>query len=86
MKKFLKKEIQVAFSKYTQPMWFRIIKYVALVVLIILTWKKYYFWWLITILIALALVMHFYYRYKTKGWTKSFGMWDHDKVMKNRGQ
>jgi hypothetical protein len=28
---------------------------------------------------AFAMLLHFWYRYKTNGWTKSYGLWKHEK-------
>jgi len=81
-KKIVRKEAEVAFSKNTQPVGFRIIKYVLLSILVYFTCTKPFFWWMISALFGLSLVIHFYYRYKTKGWTRSFGMWNYEKFRK----
>ena len=71
--------MEVAFSKNSQPVWFRVMKYILLGILIYFTWRKPFFWWMIAALLIISLVIHFYYRYKTKGWTRSFGMWNYKK-------
>lgn len=73
--KTIKRELEVAFAKNPQPVWLRILKYVLLIGLIYFLWKTKWLWLTIAGLIALALVIHFWYRHKTKGWTRSFGGW-----------
>lgn len=75
----IRREMEVAFSKKTQSVPVRILKYTIIGALL------YFFRgnrWLPIIsisLIVLALVLHFWVRYKTKGWTQSYGLWKHDK-------
>lgn len=79
MNKIIKRELEVAFSRQSQPIWFKVVKYFLLGAVIYLFWGS---WWLgpmIGALIALALVLHFWVRYKTKGWTQSYGLWDYNK-------
>jgi len=59
-----------------QSVRFRIIKYAILIPLFALMWWS--FGWYITLqilgaLFILSLVVHFFYRYKTNGWTKEWG-------------
>jgi magnesium-transporting ATPase (P-type) len=83
-KKILKKEVAVAFLKNTQPVWFRVTKYILLSIVVYFTGTQPFFWWMIAALFVLSLVIHFCYRYKTKGWTKSFGMWNYEKFARNK--
>jgi hypothetical protein len=78
-KKVLNRELEVAFSKKSQPIWFRIAKYVVLGAVIYFLWGTKWLWITLIALFGVALVMHFWVRYKTKGWTKSYGLWDYDK-------
>src|SRR5687767_10792502 len=80
LERTIRREIKVAFSKHTQPAAFRVIKWALLVLYICLSWHKPYFVSMLAGLVGVALIMHFFYRYKTRGWTKSFGGWDYDKV------
>jgi hypothetical protein len=79
----IRREKEVAFSKKTQSFPVRVLKYIIIGALL------YFFWgnrWLPVIfisLIVLALVLHFWVRYKTKGWTKSYGLWKYDKDKKS---
>jgi hypothetical protein len=75
----IRREMEVAFSKNTQSVRVRILKY------FIIGGTLYFFRgnrWLPIIFISLiimALLLHFWVRYKTKGWTKSYGRWKHEK-------
>lgn len=77
--KIIKREIEVAFSKHAQPVWFRIVKYVVLVSAFYFFWREKLFWIILLIVFVLGLVLHFWYRYKTQGWTKSYGLWKYEK-------
>lgn len=69
----------MAFSRHAQPVWFRVVKYIALVSAIYLWWDSRYFWWCLAFLIVGSVILHLFYRYKTKGWTRSYGAWDYQK-------
>ncbi|MBX7153026.1 hypothetical protein K1X84_15470 [bacterium] len=71
----IKRELKVAFSKHSQPVWFRIVKYIVLSVLIYFLWGTDTLWIVLSVLFVLSLCLHSWYRYKTKSWTQSYGMW-----------
>lgn len=77
--KIIKREIEVAFSKHAQPVWFRILKYILLGCLVYFFWGSKWLWIILLIIFVLGLSLHFWYRYKTKAWTQSYGMWDYEK-------
>jgi len=77
--KIIKRELEVAFSKHSQPIWFRISKYVLLSIVIYFFWGTRLLWIILLALFVLALLLHFWYRYKTHGWEKSYGLWKHEK-------
>jgi len=77
--KTIKRELEVAFSKHSQPTWFRIFKYVLLASILFFFWGTKLLWIILVIMFAFAMLLHFWYRYKTHGWTKSYGLWKHDK-------
>ena len=77
--KKIKREIEVAFSKNAQPVWFRIFKYTILIVFIFIFWEEKLFWTILFIVFICSLLLHVWYRYKTKGWTMSYGGWKHEK-------
>ena len=79
LNKTIKRELEVAFSKHSQPLWFRISKYVLLGLIIFLFWGSSFVWIILVSLFAVAMLLHFWYRYKTKAWTKDYGMWKHEK-------
>jgi hypothetical protein len=71
----LKRELKVAFSKHAQPLWLRLLKWTMFVGVAVLLYRTGYFWSWIAGLPALGVVVHFLYRWKTKGWTRSWGGW-----------
>lgn len=75
----IKREIEIAFSKHSQPVWFRVTKYILLSILIYFLWGTDTLWIVLLVLLILSLCLHFWYRYKTKGWTQSYGMWKYHK-------
>lgn len=75
----LKREYEVAFSKNAQPGWMRALKYGVVVVFGWFFWESKWYWIILALVLILSLVIHFWYRYKTKGWTQSFGGWDYEK-------
>jgi hypothetical protein len=72
----LKREMRVAFSRWAQPLWFRLAKWVIIVTLALLFWRHPSFWWWVLGLAALALTLHLIWRWKTKAWTQPWGGWD----------
>ena len=76
--KVIKRELEVAFSKDSQPVWFRIAKYILLISLFYFLWGSRWLWIIFGTLLVASLSLHFLYRYKTKGWTQSYGMWKYD--------
>jgi hypothetical protein len=77
--KILKREFEVAFSGNAQPMWLRVLKYVVLGCFIYFFWSNTLFWIILALVFILSLLLHFWYRFKTEDWTKSYGGWDYDK-------
>jgi Na+-driven multidrug efflux pump len=79
LNKTIKREIEVAFSKHSQPMWFRILKYILLICILYFFWGSKLLWIILLITLAFSVLLHFWYRYKTHSWTKSYGLWKHQK-------
>jgi hypothetical protein len=79
LKRMIRRELEVAFSKHAQPAWFRIAKYIVLITTIWFFRGSRTFWIIFFILLFLAMCLHFWYRYKTNGWRKSYGLWNYDK-------
>lgn len=75
----VKRELEVAFSKHAQPLWFRLLKYTLLVLLFYFYGGTRIFWIILGIVFILGLLLHLWYRHKTEGWTKSYGLWNYDK-------
>ena len=83
--KTIKREAEVAFSKHSQPIWFRILKYVLLGSVLYFFWGSKLLWISLVVMFAFAMCLHFWYRHKTAGWTKGYGLWKLDKVEKKHG-
>ncbi len=79
LNKTIKRELEVAFSKHAQPMWMRIAKYLVLGSVVYFFWSSKLLWVILLVVFALGFSVHFWYRYKTGGWTKSYGGWDYEK-------
>jgi hypothetical protein len=72
----LRREVQVALSLQTQPVWFRVIKWMAfLSVAWLLRRTRWWKYWLAAVPTA-GIVMHMVYRWKTQGWTRPWGGWN----------
>jgi hypothetical protein len=76
--KAVKRELEVAFSKWAQPLWVRILKYVVLGVAIYFFRESKYFWHGLAAVFVTAFALHFWVRHKTAGWRKSYGLWKYD--------
>jgi len=72
----LRREFRVAFSRRSQPRWFRVIKWTVLLACGAAFWRKPLFWWCLLALASLGLAVHFVYRRKTCAWTRPWGGWD----------
>ena len=72
----LRREVRVALSPRAQPIWFRVLKWVVLIVISVKLWPTPYFWWWIVGSITLALTLHMIWRWKTRAWTQAWGGWD----------
>ncbi|ACT93574.1 hypothetical protein [Dyadobacter fermentans] len=83
-KSILRKELRVMFHKDSQKPGVRIVKYLSLSILILVFWRSWLFWWIMAGLALSAVLLHSFYRYKTRGWTRSYGKgifrWDYEKV------
>lgn len=79
LKHALKRELEVAFSKHAQPVWFRIVKYMIIITLVYFLWGSRWLWITLLILLGPSVALHLWYRHKTEGWTKSYGGWDYEK-------
>lgn len=79
MNKTIAREIEVALSKHSQPVWFRVVKYILIVAALYFLWNNPWLWIIFSVLFVFSLALHLWYRYKTKGWTQSYGMWKYFK-------
>jgi hypothetical protein len=74
----VKRELEVAFSKNAQPIWLRILKYSVLGGIVYLFWGEKLLWIILLTLLVSGLLLHFWFRYKTHGWTKSYRAWKYE--------
>ena len=72
----LSREFRVAFSLKAQPIWFRLLKWAIIIGLIAANWRNPRLWSTLGIVFVLSLALHFFWRWKTKGWTQPWGGWD----------
>ena len=76
MKKIIKRELEVALSKHSQPIWFRILKYIVLGLLIYTLWGTNIRWIVLAVLLAVSLSVLVWYREKTNALTIAYGVWE----------
>lgn len=74
--KTLRRELAVAFSLKTQPLWMRVVKWIVLIGVAGLLLNTRFFWWWVLGLPALGVAVHLFYRWKTRGWMRPWGGWD----------
>jgi len=72
----IKRELQVAFSPRVQPHWFRLIKWSVLIAATARYRRRSWFPHVAGCALVAALSLHFFYRWKTQGWTRPWGGWD----------
>lgn len=72
----LRREARVALSRKAQPVWFRITKWMFLVLFIALFHDQPWFFWAFAGLTTAALLLHLFYRWKTDAWTRAWGGWN----------
>ena len=70
------REARVALSRKAQPVWFRVVKWIVMLVVGYKLWGTPSFWPVALGSFAFALTLHFIWRWKTKGWTQPWGGWD----------
>ena len=80
----IERELQVAFSRYAQPVWFRVAKWVIfLAVSRRLYGTRWFRSWISGGALA-GLTVHFVYRWKTRGWTEPWGGWADIRLLNGR--
>ena len=72
----LRREARVAFSPRSQPVWFRLLKWVIAIGISAALWRSPFFWWWILGALGLGVSVHFVWRWKTKGWTQPWWGWN----------
>jgi hypothetical protein len=82
-RQLMKRELRVAFSRHAQPVWFRLVKWVVIITLAVRFWRHPQFWSWVLGLLTLSLGLHFFWRWKTRSWTRPWGGW-HDVKTANK--
>jgi hypothetical protein len=72
----VKREMRVAFSRKAQPLWFRITKWLVILGLTATFWREAVYWLCLLAALCVAIALHLFWRYKTKGWTQPWGGWN----------
>lgn len=72
----LRREMRVAFSPRAQPAWFRLIKWTCILAGVAWFHDRRWFWGTLAGLAAAGTWLHFFYRWKTKTWTRAWGGWN----------
>ena len=76
LKTELMRDVRVAVSPRAQPVWFRVVKWVAAIGVSVVLWRTRYFWWWLGGAVALSLSLHMLWRWKTNGWRQPWAGWD----------
>ena len=79
-------ELRVAFSPTAQPVWFRILKWIAIVIAVVYLRHAPYFWWWAAGLFGVAIGLHLLWRSKTKVWTQPWRGWNDVAAARGRGR
>jgi hypothetical protein len=72
----IRRELRVCFSLKTQPLWVRIVKWIAVLAFIALCHDSPWFWPSVAACFVAGLVLHFVYRWQTRAWTRPWGGWN----------
>jgi hypothetical protein len=75
-RRVVRREIRVAITRNPQRPAIRILKWVIIIALIAALWRTPSFWWWIVGAAALGFGGHFFWRWKTHGWTRPWGGWN----------
>ncbi len=70
------RECRIALSPRAQPVWFRLVKWTALLLLVVMFWRRPSFWRVLSAAWVAGLAVHLFYRWKTRAWTRPWGGWD----------
>lgn len=72
----LKREMRVALSRRAQPVWFRVLKWAVIITAVVVFRRAPSFQWWVLGAVAVSLTLHFFWRWKTRGWTQPWYGWD----------
>jgi hypothetical protein len=72
----VRRELRVAFSRHAQPAWFRIIKWACILASVAMFYDRRWFWLTLASLAVAGTILHLFYRWKTRTWTRAWGGWN----------
>jgi hypothetical protein len=72
----LRREMRVALSLKAQPVWFRVLKWSIVLPLVVWLWPTRWFWPAMLTMLVAGLTLHFFFRWKTAGWSRPWAGWD----------
>jgi len=67
----MQQEIEISFLEHSQPVWFKVLKYVAFACMLYFFWGSKWLWATLPVMLALSILLHFWYRYKIHSWKKT---------------
>jgi hypothetical protein len=71
----LKREMRVALSPRAQPVWFRVLKWAIIITAVVVFRRAPSFQWFVLGAVVVSLTLHFFWRWKTRGWTRPWFGW-----------
>jgi hypothetical protein len=81
----VRREMRVARSLKAQPVWFRALKWCVVLPFMYWLWHTRWFWPVTVCMVPVGLGFHFFFRWKTAGWTRPWGLWDDVKTADGAG-
>ncbi|HEY0550698.1 MAG TPA: hypothetical protein VGF13_13925 [Verrucomicrobiae bacterium] len=73
---FVRREMRVALSPKAQPVWFRVLKWGFFLPFMYWLWHTRWFWLVTACMVPACLGLHLFFRWKTTGWTRPWGLWN----------
>jgi hypothetical protein len=73
--KTLQRELRVAFSLRTQPLWLRLLKWSVFITITMRYRNRVWFPYGASLALFGGIALHMFYRWKTRGWRQAWGGW-----------
>lgn len=81
----IRREMEVAFSRHAQPVWFRLLKWAVFISVSFLLWDTDGFVTFVSLFVAGGITLHLIWRHNTQRWTRSWGGWKYEDHKPNGG-